>query len=85
MNLELVKLAEVVSWSFIETKCGEVYSAGPGMPPLPTRLLVGLAMLKHIFDLCDEDCVDAGSRTPISNISAAKNSSATCCPAIAGR
>jgi hypothetical protein len=39
---ELVTLA--VSWSFIETKFGAVYSDGPGMPPLPTRLMAGLAI-----------------------------------------
>jgi transposase, IS5 family len=55
MNHELVKLAKAVSWSFIETKCGEVYSEGPGMPPLPTRLMAGLAILKHTFDLSDEE------------------------------
>jgi transposase, IS5 family len=55
MNHELVKLATAVSWSFIETKCGEVYSEGPGMPPLATRLMAGLAILKHTFDLSDEE------------------------------
>src|SRR5262245_37812671 len=55
MNHELVKLATAVSWSFIETKCGEVYGEGPGMPPLPTRLMAGLAILKHTFDLSDEE------------------------------
>ena len=34
MNHELVKLAKTISWSFIETKCGEAYADGPGMPPL---------------------------------------------------
>ena len=55
MKHELVKLAKAVSWSFIETKFGEVYSEGPGMPPLPTRLMAGLAILKHTFDLSDEE------------------------------
>lgn len=52
---ELVKLSRAVSWSFIGTKCGEVYAAGPGMPPLPTRLMAGLAILKFTFDLSDEE------------------------------
>jgi len=55
MKHELVKLAQAVSWSFIETKCGAVYADGPGMPPLPTRLMAGLAILKHTFDLSDEE------------------------------
>ena len=52
---ELVKLAKAVSWSFIEAKCCEVYTDGPGMPPLPTRLMAGLAILKFTFDLSDEE------------------------------
>ena len=52
---ELVRLAKVVSWSAIEAKCGEVYTDGPGMPPLPTRLMAGLAILKFTFDLSDEE------------------------------
>ncbi|PDT44308.1 IS5/IS1182 family transposase, partial [Sinorhizobium fredii] len=30
------------------------YSDGAGMPPLPTRLMAGLAILKHTFNLSDE-------------------------------
>ena len=28
---------------------------GPGRPPLPTRLMAGLAILKHTFNLSDEE------------------------------
>ena len=52
---ELVTLSKTVSWSFIEGKCGEVYADGPGMPPLPTRLMAGLAILKYTFNLSDEE------------------------------
>lgn len=52
---ELVTLAKTVSWSFIEERCGEVYADGPGMPPLPTRLMAGLSILKYTFDLSDEE------------------------------
>jgi len=55
LNHELVKLAKTVSWGAIEAKCGEVYTQGPGMPPLPTRLMAGLAILKFTFDLSDEE------------------------------
>jgi len=50
-----VKLAKEVSWATIEAKCGEVYADGPGMPPLPSRLMAGLAILKFTFDLSDEE------------------------------
>lgn len=52
---ELVKLSRAISWAAIEERCGEVYTDGPGMPPLPTRLMAGLAILKHTFDLGDEE------------------------------
>ena len=55
MQHELVKLAKAISWRFIEERCGAVYSDGPGMPPLPTRLMAGLAILKHTFNLSDEE------------------------------
>jgi len=55
MNHELVKLGRAVDWRFLEARFGEVYSDGPGMPPLPTRLMAGLAILKHTFNLSDEE------------------------------
>ena len=55
MKHELVRLAKAVSWSVVEARCGEVYSDGPCMPPLPTRLMAGLAILKHTYNLSDED------------------------------
>ena len=55
MGHELVRLAKVVNWPQIETACGALYKDGPGMPPLPTRLMAGLAILKHTFDLSDEE------------------------------
>ena len=54
MSHALVKLAEAIDWGFLETSFGAVYSDGPGQPPLPTRLMAGLAILKHMHDLSDE-------------------------------
>jgi IS5 family transposase len=50
----LVKLAGTIDWSFLEQRFGEVYEDSPGRPPLPTRLMAGLAILKHTYDLSDE-------------------------------
>jgi len=50
----LVKLARAVDWRFLEDRFGAVYDADPGRPPLPTRLMAGLAILKHMHDLSDE-------------------------------
>src|SRR6201987_3043448 len=54
MSHPLVKLARTIDWSFLEQKFGAVYEDKPGRPPLPTRLMAGLAILKHTFDLSDE-------------------------------
>ena len=54
MNRPLMKLARTIDWDFLEKSFGAVYSDGPGQPPLPTRLMAGLAILKHTDDLSDE-------------------------------
>jgi len=56
INLEhaLAKLARSVDWRFLEDRFGAVYSDGPGRPPLPTRLMAGLAILKHTHNLSDD-------------------------------
>jgi transposase, IS5 family len=49
INMEhaLVKLARTIDWRFLEEKLGAVYKDGPGQPPLPTRLMAGLAILRR--------------------------------------
>src|SRR6202158_1978376 len=54
MDHALVKLARTIDWGFLEEKFGAVYKDGPGQPPLPTRLMAGLAILKHTYTLSDE-------------------------------
>jgi IS5 family transposase len=54
MKHALAKLAETIDWRFLEERFGAVYSDGPGSPPLPTRLMAGLAILKYMHDLSDE-------------------------------
>src|SRR5882757_7157902 len=49
MNHALVKLARTIDWRFLEEKFGAVYTDKPGQPPLPTRLMAGLAILKHTY------------------------------------
>src|SRR5882757_3997982 len=50
----LVALGRTVDWEFLEREFGAVYTDDPGRPPLPTRLMAGLAILKHTYDLSDE-------------------------------
>jgi IS5 family transposase len=54
MGHALVKLARTIDWSFLEQRFGAVYEDKPGRPPLPTRLMAGLAILKHTYNLSDE-------------------------------
>jgi transposase, IS5 family len=54
MKHPLVTLGRTVDWGFLEERFGEVYTDDPGRPPLPTRLMAGLAILKHTYDLSDE-------------------------------
>jgi len=50
----LAKLARAIDWRFLEDKFGAAYTEEAGRPPLPTRLMAGLAILKHTFNLSDE-------------------------------
>jgi hypothetical protein len=68
----LAKLARVIDWGFLEESFGAVYTDAPGRPPLSTRLMAGLAILKHMHDLSDEAFATAGSKIPIISSSVVK-------------
>ena len=73
MNHALVKLARTIDWRFLEERFGAVYTDKPGQPPLPTRLMAGLAILKHSYDLSDEALCDRWVRTRTFSASAGRN------------
>jgi IS5 family transposase len=50
----LVKLSGVIDWRFLEEQFGASYTDGPGRPPLPTRLMAGMMILKYLHNLSDE-------------------------------
>ncbi len=50
---ELVFLAEWIEWGFFDDAFDALYSE-EGRPGIPTRMMVGLHILKHMFDLSDE-------------------------------
>jgi transposase, IS5 family len=54
MSHPLAKLAASIDWGFLQREFGAVYTDAAGQPPLPTRLMAGLAILKHMEDLSDE-------------------------------
>src|SRR5580698_5204476 len=51
----LAKLGRAIDWRFLEERFGAVYSDKAGHPPLPTRLMSGLSILKPMHNLSDED------------------------------
>ena len=64
MKHALVKLGQAIDWRFLEQTFGAVYTDKPGQPPLPTRLMAGLAILKHTYDLSDEALCDRWVENP---------------------
>jgi IS5 family transposase len=60
----LVKLSGAIDWTFLEMHFGVVYDDDPGRPPLPTRLMAGLSILKHMHDLSDEVLCERWIETP---------------------
>ena len=64
LNHALCRLANQINWQRIEQDIDTIYSSGPGYPPLPTRLLVGIHYLKYTFDESDESVVERWVESP---------------------
>ena len=79
MGHEKVVLASVIDWQFLSDKCGKNYTDRPGLPPLSTRLMAGIHILKYADNLSDEELCAAGLRTRITNIFVARSSFAMSC------
>ena len=60
----LAKLGATIDWRFLERQFGAVYSDKPGHPPLPTRLMAGLSILKHTHNLSDEELCGRWAENP---------------------
>ncbi len=50
----MVRLAGLIDWDFLHTRFSSVCIPGVGQPPLPSRLVAGLFILKHMHNLSDE-------------------------------
>ncbi len=53
MRHELVRLADAIEWAFF-VDAFEAFYSEEGRPGIPTRMMVGLHILKHMHDLSDE-------------------------------
>jgi transposase, IS5 family len=62
-NNRLYQMAQRLPWDVIAADLAAVYKAG-GRPSLPIRLMAGLTILKHTFDLSDEDTVRNWQENP---------------------
>jgi IS5 family transposase len=60
----LVRLAEEINWDFLAGRFRSVCGVGPGQPPLPTRLVAGLFILKNMHNLSDEALCDRWVENP---------------------
>lgn len=60
---EVVTLADNISWDFLEGQVAQFYAA-EGRPGLPTRLIVGLHLLKHMYNLSDESVCERWVENP---------------------
>lgn len=57
MNHELVLLSKQIDWSAVESDFAEYYCADNGRPSVPIRTMVGMMLLKSIYNLSDEGVV----------------------------
>ena len=60
---ELVRLAEDVDWGWIEEQLTNYY-AETGRPSVPIRTMVGMLLLKHLFNESDESVLDRWVENP---------------------
>ena len=60
----LVRLAAEIDWDFLAGRLRSACRLGPGQPPLPTRLVAGLFILKHMHNLSDEALCDRWVENP---------------------
>src|SRR5690554_8064354 len=52
-NHKLVLLAKKIDWQYFENEFSNLYS-DKGRPAMPIRLMVGIHILKHLYNLGDE-------------------------------
>lgn len=64
MDHELVRLAQTINWDAIAAEFRPMYCPNNGRPAVPTRLMAGLQLLKHTFNLSDEQVVTRWAENP---------------------
>ena len=64
MNHELVLLSNQIDWPALESEFAEYYCADNGRPSVPVRRMVGMMLLKNIYNLSDESVVARWMENP---------------------
>ena len=72
MGHPLVRLAALIDWKFLDERFSSVCQGGSGQPGLPTRLVAGLFILKHMHSLADEGLCARWVENPLYQASAGK-------------
>lgn len=57
-------LSHQIDWDYFDDEFGALYNEGPGQPPKPIRLIVGIMMLQHMHGLSDEMVVEQWIENP---------------------
>jgi|GEM_PF-1896381 len=68
MGHPLARLAATINGRFLEGRFGAVCSDKPGQPPLSTRLMTGLSLLKPTHELSDEEFCGRWVENPYSQL-----------------
>ena len=63
MKHELARLADEIDWEWIDDELADLYGAR-GRAAVPTRFMVGLLFLKHIYGLSDEGVCERWVHAP---------------------
>ena len=58
------RLAQSIDWPMFEREFGALFVPDTGRPGLPTRLMVGLHYLKHLYDASDDGVVEMFLENP---------------------
>ena len=61
---ELCLLAKKIDWDLVENDFSEYYCLDNGRPSIPIRKVVGVILLRRIFNLSDESVVDNWRENP---------------------
>lgn len=61
---ELVILSKKIDWSELESSLGAYYCSDNGRPAIPIRTIVGVILLRRMFDESDESVLDRWVENP---------------------